>query len=72
MIPFLSWVKQYRRDYTPLGDLSRKILKEKKICKVRKHNPIRHYLKSTKNFNKNELKLFEKTYNQYKTEALLI
>jgi hypothetical protein len=72
MIPFLSWLKPYRRNHTPLGNLTRKILKEKKICKVRNYNTIQYYLKSTRNFNENELQLFEKTYNKYQLEVLLV
>lgn len=72
MIPFYSWLKPYRREYSPLGNLTRKILKERKISKIRKHHTIRYHLKSTKNFNVDELQLFEKTYNKYQVEVLLV
>jgi len=70
MIPFYSWLKSYRREYSQVGDFARKILKERKISKIRKHNRIRYYLKSTKNFNKKDLQLFEKTYTKYQLEVL--
>jgi len=66
MTKFLTWIKQFKRDITPTGELARDIEFDKKFPRSKRYNIILEHLEA-QNSSDNVISTFEEAFLQYQS-----